>query len=100
VSNELADKDKASASSAGAEATRVKDVATQSESVSANANDSDDNSAANVNASDHILSDTNAEVTNLDSVDDLMDFTDGMLELADCDASEIFDNGRRLLWFT
>ena len=59
----------------------------------ANANNGDECSMANANASEVVFNNTNGNVGNIGMAGDLIDLTNGIVKLADSDASEMFDNG-------
>jgi len=93
VSEKSASEDEACASTMGAEATHAKNAAGLHVTALADANNSDECSAANANASEVVFDNTNENVSNIDTADNLIDSTDVIVELADGDASEMFDNG-------
>jgi len=89
ASEKSASEDEACASAGNAEATHAKDAAGLPERATANANNGD------MHTSDSNYEEMDANVTNTDSdmTVDLIDFTDGIVELADCDASDQTDTG-------
>ena len=93
ASEKSASEDEVCTSTENAEAARAKNAAGLPANALANANNGDECSAANANASKVVSNEMDANVSNIDMTGDLIDFTDGTVELADCDASEVFDNG-------
>ena len=93
ASEKSASEDEACGSAESAEETRAKNAVVQPANALANANNGDMHGAVNVDTSDTDRDHTDTNVSDVDMTGDLIDFTDGIVELADCDASELFDNG-------
>jgi len=95
ASEKSASEDKACTSAENAEATRAKNAAALPERALANANNGDMHNVPDANATDGNSEETDTNVTNTDTdmTVDLIDFMDGIVELADCGGDDRIDNG-------